>query len=670
MKKVRTGIAILLEICMLLSLVMITNVSADNTEQVIYDSDSDFATYTTKDDLYNNTNWSDGDFEHWDEVGLKVNKDTSENAEYPNYLTVIGNHSAKYTLAQPVSSGKLRISAAVRIPEAHSGLIDVTDTDGTSPWLIGFYGSNVLNTLYNSDQAKKFLNYIPNEWYDFSIVFDLDAKTYSIQQKNGGNVIWAYRDLPLSIWNAQEGKLGKEMESITSIRFRQWGSTLDIGKLKIEKIQQEKDSDFVLCSEDFEKVTNDNLANHGIEAWWAAFSDVAEIKVPTGESSKMLTVANDKHVGKKIPALESGKKYKFSYTEKLSTSRLYLNILKFNDSGSDSLILPWASGNAAYCQDHETNTSAKLGDVKDGDLVRFEAIYDSARKTIECSVFNAKTGEQIGSTVKTNVPDSVVDYIIGSDRSLHISKWGGGETYIDDFKLEYYVERPNLSDEKVSMTDYKDNPIEINAQTETITPAIKQIKLDFGTKIEESSLEGAVTLKKKSDGSVVGFTSSLSEAGVYTITLSKMLEQNTEYVLSADKKISNENGYAMLNSFTTEFTTGNINSVVKLSNATVDGQTATLGNASQSGKQIVIDTELVNADSAKKDLVYILTYYKNNTLLNADVKSAEAQQGAISAETQSFDIPSNVSDADTIKVFLWNTSKDMKAYCEPIVINK
>ena len=564
----------------------------------------------------------------------------------------------------------MRISAAVRIPEAHSGLIDVTDTDGTSPWLIGFYGSNVLNTLYNSDQAKKFLNYIPNEWYDFSIVFDLDAKTYSIQQKNGGNVIWAYRDLPLSIWNAQEGKLGKEMESITSIRFRQWGSTLDIGKLKIEKIQQEKDSDFVLCSEDFEKVTNDNLANHGIEAWWAAFSDVAEIKVPTGESSKMLTVANDKHVGKKIPALESGKKYKFSYTEKLSTSRLYLNILKFNDSGSDSLILPWASGNAAYCQDHETNTSAKLGDVKDGDLVRFEAIYDSARKTIECSVFNAKTGEQIGSTVKTNVPDSVVDYIIGSDRSLHISKWGGGETYIYYFKLEYYFERPKLSEKKLSMTDFKDNPIEINAQTETITPAIKQIKLDFGTKIKESSLEGAVTLKKKSDGSDVEFNSSLSEVGVYTITLSKMLEQNTEYVLSADKKISNENGYAMLNSFTTEFTTGNINSVVKLSNATVDGQTATLGNASQSGKQIVIDTELVNADSAKKDLVYILTYYKNNILLNAAVKPAEAQQGDISAETQRFDIPSNVSDADTIKVFLWNTSKDMKAYCEPIVINK
>lgn len=669
MKKVRTGIAILLEICMLLSLVMITNVSADNTEQVIYDSDSDFATYTTKDDLYNNTNWSDGDFEHWDEVGLKVNKDTSENAEYPNYLTVIGNHSAKYTLAQPVSSGKLRISAAVRIPEAHSGLIDVTDTDGTFPWLIGFYGSNVLNTLYNSDQAKKFLNYIPNEWYDFSIVFDLDAKTYSIQQKNGGNVIWAYRDLPLSIWNAQEGKLGKEMESITSIRFRQWAKTLDIGKLKIEKIQQEKDSDFVLCSEDFEKVTNDNLANHGIEAWWSVFSDVAEIKVPNGESSKMLTVANDKHVAKKMPDLELGKKYKFSYTEKLSSSRLYLNITKFNDSGQNSLILPWASGNVAYCQEHENDTSAKLGDVKDGDLVRFEAIYDSARKMIECSIFDAKTGTQIGSTIKTNVPDSVVNNMIGS-KSLHISKWGNGETYIDDFKLEYYVERPDLSDKKVSMTDYKDNPIEINAQTETITPAIKQIKLDFGTKIKESSLEGAVTLKKKSDGSDVEFNSSLSEVGVYTITLSKMLEQNTEYVLSADKKISNENGYAMLNSFTTEFTTGNINSVVKLSNATVDGQTATLGNASQSGKQIVIDTELVNADSAKKDLVYILTYYKNNILLNAAVKPAEAQQGDISAETQRFDIPSNVSDADTIKVFLWNTSKDMKAYCEPIVINE
>ena len=129
MKKVRTGIAILLEICMLLSLVMITNVSADNTEQVIYDSDSDFATYTTKDDLYNNTNWSDGDFEHWDEVGLTVNKDASENAEYPNYLTIIGNHSVKYTLDQPVNSGKLRISAAVRIPEAHAGLIDVTDKD-------------------------------------------------------------------------------------------------------------------------------------------------------------------------------------------------------------------------------------------------------------------------------------------------------------------------------------------------------------------------------------------------------------------------------------------------------------------------------------------------------------------------------------------------------------
>lgn len=663
MKKVKKGIAMLLSVCIMLSLMPAVYASAES--ELIYDSDTDFATYTTKEDLYKNTDWSDGPMEHWDDVGLTVNKDTSENAEYPNYITVIGNHSAQYTLSEPVKSGKLRVSAAVRIPESHAGLIDVADSNGNAPWLVGFYGDKTWNTLYNSAEGKKFLNYIPNEWYDFSIVFDLDAKTYSIQLKNGGNVIWAYRDLPLYIF---DGKTNNTfMNEIKSIRFRQWAKTLDIGRLVIEKIPYEDDSDFVLCSENFEKVTNDNLANYGIEAWWAVFSEIATIEVPDGETSKMMTVVNDKHAAKKIPALESGKKYKFSYTEKVSNSRLYLDIIPRESSSSNALVLPWVYNGSAYCMDYVNNDATKLADVSVGDLIRFEAIYDSARKTVESSVFNAKTGAQIGSTVKTSVPDAVVNHMVGN-RTLHISKWGGGGTYIDDFVFEYYIERPSLSDEKVSMTDYNGNPIEITAQTETITPAIKSIALDFGETVKETSVEGAVTLKTKS-GADVDFYGELSDIGVYTMTLSKMLDKNTDYVLNVDKSVVNENGYAMSNDYSMEFTTSSIDSVVKLTGAEADGATATIAAATTAGKVVNVNTEMVNADAVEKQLIYIISYYKNNVLLSAEAKNATAAAGAITAAVQSFTVPQGVSEADTVKVFLWNTSNDMRAYCKPITIN-
>ena len=157
MKKVKKGIAMLLTVCIMLSLVPAVYASAES--ELIYDSATDFATYTTKDDLYKNTNWSDGDLEHWDEVGVTVNTDTSENAEHPNYITVTGNHSAMYTLPKPVSSGKLRVSAAVRIPEAHACIIDATDSTKAiqcAQWRIGTYGDNTWNTLANSgDYGKK-----------------------------------------------------------------------------------------------------------------------------------------------------------------------------------------------------------------------------------------------------------------------------------------------------------------------------------------------------------------------------------------------------------------------------------------------------------------------------------------------------------------------------------
>lgn len=665
MKKVKKGIAMLLTICIMLSLVPAVYASAES--ELIYDSATDFAAYTTKDDLYNNTKWSDGNLERWDEVGVTVNTDTSENAEYPNYITVTGNHSAMYTLPEPVSSGKLRVSAAVRIPEAHGGIIDVTDNNMAAPWLIGFYGGDAWSTLYNNAEGKKFLDYIPNEWYDFSVVFDLDNKTYSIQQKNGGNVIWAYRDLPLYLW--KDKPTTETMNEIKSIRFRQWNKSFDIGKLVIEKIQYEEDSDFVLCSENFEKVTNASLVNHGLGGWWTEFSGIATIEVPDGETSNMMTVANDKHVGKKMPALESGKKYKFSYTEKVSNSRLFLDV-RTNEDGSpqNTLILPWANDGVAYCQDYVNNTGAKLADVSVGDLVRFEAIYDSARKTLESSVFNAKTGAQIGSTVKMDVPDAVVNYTVGN-KTVHISKWGSGGTYIDDFALEYYVEAPSLTDESISMTDYKDNPIKITAQTETITPAIKSIALDFGEIVTPESVSNAVTLKTDS-GENVEFTGELSNIGVYTMTLSKMLNKNTKYVLSVGNGVVNKNGTAMNDGYSMEFTTSDIDSVVKLTDAAADGAAATLAAATTAGKVVNVNTEMVNADSDAKQLVYIIAYYKGNELLDADVKKATAAAGAMAAATQSFTVPSGVSSADTVRILLWNTLDEMRAYCEPITINK
>ena len=71
------------------------------------------------------------------------------------------------------------------------------------------------------------------------------------------------------------------------------------------------------------------------------------------------------------------------------------------------------------------------------------------------------------------------------------AKDGSDTVIIDNVKVERIVTAPVLSAETVAIKDYNENVI---TDTTKVTPAISEIALNFGTQIDEATLDGAITL--------------------------------------------------------------------------------------------------------------------------------------------------------------------------------
>ena len=163
-----------------------------------------------------------------------------------------------------------------------------------------------------------------------------------------------------------------------------------------------------------------------------------------------------------------------------------------------------------------------------------KTVFDMKARKYTISVSD---GEKTKTSQPTNFPNDKVTNI----NRLRFQSWpqSNGTIDFDDLCVKK-TSQPTLPTSAVKV--YNSVGTEV-ANWESI-PTKCEIKLDFGTKMDASSLNiQTVKFVKKADNKSVAYSGSLSDS-VYTITPSS-LEPNTEYTVKVDKSVRNVSGVSM-----------------------------------------------------------------------------------------------------------------------------
>ena len=668
MKKIRKKIGVLLSACIILSLTAVVNVFAES--DVVYQSD--FSSYNSVEDLIEKDNWCNGEVsgDGWKPT---LYDDTENGAKY---IRTVGEQGIMYALPETITDGRVKITGTMRMTGGNSApLFEAVPEKKTNNQPLGLVmariGGGNMHTQMNP--ADKTLGAVmADKWYDVSAVLDLESGTYNVQLIYNGNVIASYRGLDSNILDAKDGS---KVTTLKYVRLRSWGGTTDLRSLKIEKIDKETSDECVIASENFEDVTY--IAGHkgnsyfkiGKTSSWLDDEDIAfvnEDAVSTSRVLKMLPNNSWSGITRTFPTISAGK-YKFTFDVYVNGTQIM--ITAGPSKGGDGLNLAYVSAEGDICHTKrwkEANNVVATAPMNS--WVTVENIIDISNKKITYTVKDAN-GTQIGKTVTVSGYGAISDDgKLSSDdfNTFRVVNWNASKVaYLDNFRLEYYIEKPSLSVDRISMTD-KDGET-ITNYASSVTPAIKDISLDFGCDLKASSLEGAITLAP-SNGTPVECDYEIAN-GKYILKPKALLSANTKYELTVAPTVSNTNGDILGTEFKLEFTTSKIDSVIRLSGATINGEQFTALSQLTSGAKIVVNTDVTNADTVSKNLIYIAAYYSGNLLKDVEAKTSVVSAGAISAESQTFTAPTDITGIDSVKIFLWDTKESMKPYCEPIAVS-
>ena len=401
--------------------------------------------YSAIDKMYQN-GWQTGE---WGNTAILSNENGKSYAELSETKT--GNTiSLKYSLPHPEDSGCVRVESRVRFGSDASGVIEfVPDTlTANSSGVMEPLGTTLLTYSRGTMQTqlmggRKFFNYIPNEWYYITAMLNFDTKSYDMQITNNGNVIGAYRGIPLEIQDYT--KVLGTVDNLAHIRYRCWGGELDVGDLKIERVLKGSPS-LTVSSENFNDVTFDTAKNHGI---FAPYGDTLDSLIsfdkPNDYSSVVLNFnAYDKHIIKEFTPI-SNERYRISYKEKITGQRMFAELRKnsINDNSkldNGNIILPYSGVNGnLYYYDNDLKEGKKFGVAAMNSWVEFICDIDFGAGTITYSAKNASNNTAIGGTVTKPLLDTNGD-MLDMARCFHLSSWGGATLYLDDFKVEYVSE--------------------------------------------------------------------------------------------------------------------------------------------------------------------------------------------------------------------------------------
>ena len=541
-----------------------------------------------------------------------------------------------------LTSGKYEINYSV-YPESTKGkiLVDVNDgTNSTTFDSLCYFAEDGTIVPYGkwSGGTSK---YSANKWYDISAVIDMDNKTASVTVKQGDTVV--YENSGLTI----------KSTSLNQIRIRNWQTNAPfcVDDILIKDYVAPKPST-ILIDENFDNMTE--LSNG-----WTNINDNNPVTIidnsPYGKSAKGQFVGSS-GLQKSFDAVTG--RFKISFLMNTNT-QFYLNLINKNAAGEDkNQALAYIDTSLNVHSGNGDGGHYIMGNVESGKYYQFEFVVDTDNKTYEMRYTDVATSTNSTQTLDSEKLPRLLN--LNSVSGIQLGFWdsqkdGSDTVIIDNVKVERIVTAPVLSAETVAIKDYNENVI---TDTAKVTPAISEIALNFGTQIDEDTLDGAITLTD-SDNSAVAFDYALSSDGkIVTITPTAYLKGGKTYSLSVAKTVANVYDMTMDAAFNMQFETAADFAKAELTTLPKFSDIAT-------GSTLTIGGNFINCTDSSKNLVWVVAYFSGNRLVYADA-SKETPISAVYGKTtlgQTYTAP-DMTGVDRVEVYLWNGMTTMIPFAD------
>lgn len=532
-----------------------------------------------------------------------------------------------------LTSGKYEISYSVYTTSTEDKiLVDIND------FCVAYFSQWA--TIGNSAGGSGSGTYKENKWYDISALMDMDNKTASVTVKQGDTVVYENSGLAINA------------TALTQLRVRSWNDkAFYIDDILIKDYVAPKPST-ILIDENFDNMTE--LSNG-----WTNINGDNPVTIidnsPYGKSAKG-QFKGSSGLQKSFDAVTG--KFKISFLMSTNT-QFYLNLINKNAAGEDkNQALAYIDTSLKVHSGNGDGGHYIMGNVESGKYYQFEFVVDTDNKTYEMSYTDVATSTKSTQTLDSEKLPRLLDLnsVSGIQLGFWDSKKDGSDTVIiDNVKVERIVTAPVLSAETITIKDYNENVI---TDTTKVTPAISEIALNFGTQIDEATLDGAITLTD-SDNSAVAFDYALSSDGkIVTITPTAYLKGGKTYSLSVAKTVANVYDMTMDAAFNMQFETAadfakaELTTLPKLSDITT-GSTVTIGG------------NFINCTDSSKNLVWVVAYFSGNRLVYADA-SKETPISTVYGKTtlgQTYTAP-DMTGVDRVEVYLWNGMTTMIPFAD------
>ncbi len=532
-----------------------------------------------------------------------------------------------------LTSGKYEISYSVYTTSTEDKiLVDIND------FCVAYFSQWA--TIGNSAGGSGSGTYKENKWYDISALMDMDNKTASVTVKQGDTVVYENSGLAINA------------TALTQLRVRNWNDkAFYIDDILIKDYVAPKPST-ILIDENFDNMTE--LSNG-----WTNINDNNPVTIidnsPYGKSAKGQFVGSS-GLQKSFDAVTG--KFKISFLMSTNT-QFYLNLINKNAAGEDkNQALAYIDTSFRVHSGNGDGGHYIMGNVESGKYYQFEFVVDTDNKTYEMSYTDVATSTKSTQTLDSEKLPRLLDLnsVSGIQLGFWDSKKDGSDTVIiDNVKAELIVTAPVLSAETITIKDYNENVI---TDTTKVTPAISEIALNFGTQIDEDTLDGAITITD-SDNSAVAFDYALSSDGkIVTIAPTAYLKGGKTYSLNVAKTVANVYDMTMDAAFNMQFETAADFAKAELT---------TLPKFSdiETGSTLTIGGNFINCTDSSKNLVWVVAYFSGNRLVYADA-SKETHISAVYGKTtlgQTYTAP-DMTGVDRVEVYLWNGMTTMIPFAD------
>lgn len=532
-----------------------------------------------------------------------------------------------------LTSGKYEISYSVYTTSTEDKiLVDIND------FCVAYFSQWA--TIGNSAGGSGSGTYKENKWYDISALMDMDNKTASVTVKQGDTVVYENSGLAINA------------TALTQLRVRNWNDkAFYIDDILIKDYVAPKPST-ILIDENFDNMTE--LSNG-----WTNINDNNPVTIidnsPYGKSAKGQFVGSS-GLQKSFDAVTG--KFKISFLMSTNT-QFYLNLINKNAAGEDKdQALAYIDTSFRVHSGNGDGGHYIMGNVESGKYYQFEFVVDTDNKTYEMSYTDVATSTKSTQTLDSEKLPRLLDLnsVSGIQLGFWDSKKDGSDTVIiDNVKAELIVTAPVLSAETITIKDYNENVI---TDTTKVTPAISEIALNFGTQIDEATLDGAITLTD-SDNSAVAFDYALSSDGkIVTIAPTAYLKGGKTYSLNVAKTVANVYDMTMDAAFNMQFETAADFAKAELTTLPKFSEIA-------KGSPLTIGGNFINCTDSSKNLVWVVAYFSGNRLVYADA-SKETSISAVYGKTtlgQTYTAP-DMTGVDRVEVYLWNGMTTMIPFAD------